>query len=64
MVSSNISENNEISFEKASLEVREQFLENLELHLRSDVRVGTSLSGGLDSSSIVCGMRYSSKHEY
>jgi asparagine synthase (glutamine-hydrolysing) len=36
-------------------EFRSLFLDALRLHARSDVPVGTCLSGGLDSSAIVCG---------
>ena len=36
---------------------RELFFESIALHLRSDVRVGALLSGGVDSSAVVAGMR-------
>lgn len=47
----------DISFEEAADRVREIFLQNVALHLRSDVPVGAALSGGIDSSSIVAAMR-------
>ena len=47
-----------ISFVRAAELVREQFLTNVKLHLVSDVPVGVALSGGIDSSSIVCAMRH------
>jgi asparagine synthase (glutamine-hydrolysing) len=42
--------------EEASEAFRERFDESLRLHLRADVRVGSCLSGGLDSSAIVAGV--------
>lgn len=47
----------EISFEEAAEKVRELFFESVRLHLRSDVPLGTALSGGIDSSSIVAVIR-------
>lgn len=47
-----------ISFAEAAQRLRELFLNSVRLHLRSDVPVGTALSGGIDSSSIVSAMRH------
>lgn len=50
--------NTQISFNDAIIKTRELFLESVKLHMRSDVRIGAALSGGIDSSAIVCAMRY------
>lgn len=43
-----------LSFEEAADKFRDLFKQSIEQHLQSDVPVGTALSGGLDSSSVVC----------
>ncbi len=35
---------------------RELFLDAIKLRMRSDVRIGTALSGGVDSSAVICAM--------
>ncbi|HRP67943.1 MAG TPA: asparagine synthase (glutamine-hydrolyzing) [Turneriella sp.] len=54
----NITERGDWNFDDAVEQVREQFLQNIRLHLRSDVPLGAALSGGIDSSAVVCAMRY------
>ena len=46
-----------LGFDAAAECLREMFLSSVRLHLRSDVPVGAALSGGVDSSAIVCAMR-------
>jgi len=42
------------SFDDAKAQFKDLLTTSVDLHLRSDVAVGSALSGGLDSSSIVC----------
>ncbi|MEO6624841.1 MAG: asparagine synthase (glutamine-hydrolyzing) [Burkholderiaceae bacterium] len=53
-----IQERNDLSFEDAVEMVRHNFLQSVRLHLRSDVPLGAALSGGVDSSAVVCAMRH------
>jgi asparagine synthase (glutamine-hydrolysing) len=51
-----ITRNTDISFQEAAVRLRELFEESTALHMRSDVAVGSCLSGGLDSTAIVAAM--------
>lgn len=42
------------TFDQAAQQFKELFRNAIDLHLRADVPVGSALSGGLDSSAIVC----------
>jgi asparagine synthase (glutamine-hydrolysing) len=47
-----------LNFNQAAENLRELFLQSVRYHLRSDVPLGTALSGGVDSSSVVCAIRH------
>ena len=51
------------TFDDATAKYREIFMETVALHLRSDVPLGSCLSGGMDSSAIVCAMNGLLKQE-
>jgi len=53
----NLHDRLDLSFPEAVGQVRSLFLDNVRLHLRSDVPLGAALSGGIDSSAIVTAMR-------
>lgn len=54
-----------ISFDEAKNKFKEILIDSVKIRMRSDVPVGTTLSGGLDSSSIVSILRtfYNGKHD-
>ena len=58
-----LSKKRDISFGEAVATTRSLFEESVGLHMRSDVPVGSCLSGGLDSSAIVAYMRKLSRGE-
>jgi asparagine synthase (glutamine-hydrolysing) len=49
-----LSKSSVLSLDDAAQQFRELFLTSIKRRLRSDVPVGSSLSGGLDSSAVVC----------
>lgn len=52
-----------LSLDEAAGRLRELFLDNVRLHLRSDVQIGAAFSGGVDSSANVTAMRFLSGPE-
>ena len=53
-----ISQRTDMSFADAVDQLRTMFLSNVRLHLRSDVPLGAALSGGIDSSALICAIRH------
>lgn len=49
----------QLSLEEAASQLKQIFSDNIIKHLRSDVTVGTALSGGIDSSAIVSTIKHS-----
>tara|TARA_B100001741_G_scaffold275488_1_gene245803 strand:- start:134 stop:1387 length:1254 start_codon:yes stop_codon:yes gene_type:complete len=53
-----IEERSGLTLDSAAEELRSLFLSSVKRQLRSDVPLGAALSGGVDSSAIVCAMRH------
>lgn len=53
-----ISQDDTYSFDDAAEILREKFLDSVRKQMRSDVPLGAALSGGIDSSAVVCSMRH------
>lgn len=51
-----LEQNSTLSFDDACMQFKELLTASIQKRLRSDVTVGSSLSGGLDSSTIVCAL--------
>lgn len=51
------------TYEEQTEYMRHLFLDACKLRMRSDVTIGTALSGGLDSSATICAMSYLAGHE-
>jgi asparagine synthase (glutamine-hydrolysing) len=47
----------DISFDEAALTFKDLMDKSIDLHMRSDVQIGSALSGGLDSTTLVMAMR-------
>lgn len=53
-----VNKQTKLNYSDATEKLRQLFLDNVRLHLRSDVPFGTALSGGVDSSAITCAIRH------
>lgn len=53
-----VEQTSSLSFEEAANTLRNLFLDSVRMHLRSDVPLGAALSGGVDSSALVCAIRH------